>query len=479
VIRRILVAAGIAVAVSCGVAAPASAAHLGGASLQPRADEWWFTTWKILPRVWPLTQGAGVTVAVLDSGVQASIPDLRGAVVPGGDVTGSGTDGETDFASSTDGHGTEMAALIAGQGLGTGMVGIAPQARILPVTVNAGAVDLTADPGRVAAGIMYAANHGAQVIDVSQVNPSGSAAGCDAAEQAAVAYALAKDIVVVAAEGSSNLIGRVPSEPASCNGVLAVAAIQSNRALWPQDVPEPYLTVVAAGAGLVSSGRDGRLVTGVSGARAASALVAGVAALIRSRYPAMPWYQVIQRMIGTALPEGGQVPSDSWGYGIVRLSEVVNTRAFPVPASTPNPVYARYLAWLKTPQGQAVAQQISRESATPRQPAGGHASRVSVGGAVAGSALLLAAATVLLLVARGRRPERRRARLAPRDAMTDPASALAESDPPEPPREESRPRIIFDTAPPTPTTPYRIPPYLLVPDSEADRFGDPGSRQGR
>ena len=456
-------AVAMAMAVAGAGAVPASAADLGGTSLQPRADEWWFTTWKVLPRVWPLTQGAGVTVAVLDSGVQASIPDLRGVVVPGGDVTGSGTSGETDFASSTDGHGTQMAALIAGQGLGTGMVGIAPRAKILPVVVNAGAVDLTADPGRIAAGIMVAANHGAQVIDISQVNPSGSASGCDPAEQAAVAYALSRDIVVVAAEGSSNLIGRAPSEPASCAGVLAVGAIQRDRTLWPGDVPEPYLAVVAAGAGLVSSGRDGRLVTGVSGTRAATALVAGVAALIRSRYPAMPWYQVIQRMIGTALPEGGQVPSDSWGYGIVRLSQVVNAAAFPVPASAPDPVYARYLAWLKTPQGQAVARQISRESAMPGPPAaaGRHSFRVPAAGVVAGSVLLLAALAALVLAMSRRRGGGGRARRAARGALADSAS-IPESEA-SPPTEEFRPRIVFGAQGQSPAMTPRIPPYLTDP----------------
>jgi len=409
---RVLAAIGMAAVISWAGAVPASAGGQGGTGPVPRADEWWFATWNVVSGVWPLSQGAGVTVAVLDSGTQASIPDLRGVVLPGGDVTGSGTDGEHDFATSGDGHGTEMAALIAGQGPGTGIVGIAPRARILPVVVNAGAVDRTADPGRVAAGIRYAAAHGAGVIDVSQVYPSGSAYGCDAAEQAAVAYALSRGIVVVAAEASSNLIGTAPSEPASCAGVLAVGSVQRDRWLWPGDVPEPYLAVVAPGAGLVSSGRDGRLVPNWSGTRSAAALVAGVAALIRSRYPAMPWYQVVQRIIGTALPEGGQVPNDSYGYGIVRLSEAVNATAFPVPASAPDPVYARYLAWQKTPQGRALSPRAATKPARQRRPAGAGTTATPASGATAawavpGSALLLAA-LVLVLAVMGRRPKGRR-----------------------------------------------------------------------
>ena len=122
-----------------------------------------------------------------------------------------------------------MSVLIAGQGYGTGMVGVAPKAKILPVVINAGATDVTADPGATAAGIIYAANHGAQVIDISQEYPSVSASGCDAAEQAAVAYALARDIVVVAAAGP---------------------------ALQPRARPSRY---PPAGGSLLASGQDDRL----------------------------------------------------------------------------------------------------------------------------------------------------------------------------------------------------------------------------
>jgi membrane-anchored mycosin MYCP len=446
--------------------------HGGLATLKPRAGEWWFTTWKILPRVWPLTQGAGVTVAVLDSGVQASIPDLRGVVVPGGDATGHRTNGETDFMTEY-GHGTAMSVLIAGQGFGTGMVGVAPKAKILPVTVSASANDLTAAPGVVAAGIRYAAARDAQVIDVSQVYPSVSATGCDPALQAAVAYALARNIVVVAAEGSSNIIGDRPSEPASCAGVLAVGAVQHNRSLWSGDVPEPYLTVVAAGAGLISSGRDGQLVTDLSGARSAAALVAGVAALIRSRYPAMPWYQVIQRMIGTALPEGGRVPNESWGFGIVRMSEVVNATAFPVPASTPNPVYARYLAWRATPQGRSVSRQISAAAAMPAA-AAKRGSRVPTS-AILGLLLALAVAAAALAAVINRRAKRGSRAPDKLAASAYVASSLVSEEPV--PRAEPESRMYFGEDRETSNS-YRIPPYAPLVEPGTTGLADPHSFDG-
>jgi subtilisin family serine protease len=459
-LRRILAAAGTAAVLSGTAAWPAWAVdgqagqgREGAVSaLVPRSGEWWFTSWKILPRVWPLTEGAGVTVAVVDTGVQASVPDLRGAVLPGGDVTGHHTDGETDFNSDGDGHGTMMAVLIAGQGHGTGMVGVAPQAKILPVAVNAGISDVTSPPGAMAAGITYAADHGARVIDVSQEYPSTSASGCDPVLQQAVAYALARDIVVVAAAGDTNLIGPGPAEPASCAGVVAVGAVGPDRSLWLRNTRQPYITVVNPGADAISSGRDGRLLTGVHGTRAASALAAGAVALIRSRYPAMPWYQVTQRLTGTALAAGGQSPSDSFGYGILRLSYAVNAIAHPVPASAPNPVYARYRAWLATPQGRALSRppagQASRPASARPAPAGTSAPVLIV------VLILLVVAGGAVLAARpGRERELRRSR------------RLSVPFPPGEPAEPYPGPGILEEAPPDgyllfgEPAPYRIPPY--------------------
>ena len=453
IVRRMLAVAGVAITVGALAAVPARAAA-GGTEPTPRAGEWWIATWKMVAHVWPLSEGAGVTVAVIDTGVQASSPDLRGAVLPGGDVTGHHSNGEAGF----NGHGTEMAVLIAGQGYGTGMIGMAPKAKILPVVVNAEAADVTSDPGSMAAGIIYAVNHGASVIDVSQEYPAASASGCDAAEQKAVAYAVAHNVIVVAAAGDTNLIGAAPAEPASCQGVLAVAALQPNRVLWPQDARQPYLTLANPGADLITSGPDGRLITGVSGTRAASALAAGAIALIRSRYPAMPWYRVVQRLTGTALQEGGQVPNDSFGYGIFRLSHAIDATAYPVPASAPNPVYAKYQAWLATPQGRSVSGQLDASTAAGKG-GGGSATR-----ALVVVMALLAVAGAALLLTRNRRfavPGRRALRAEPSETAF-PAAASGQ--------EDSRPAslahdgqldayLLLGEQPP-----YRIPPYMSAPD---------------
>src|SRR5581483_4309398 len=146
-----------------------------------------------------------------------------------------------------------------------------------------------------------------------------------------------------------------------------------------------------------------KLLPGIGGTRVASALAAGAVALIRSRYPAMPWYQVIQRLVGTALPAGGRVPNDSFGYGIFRLSQAVNATAYPVPAGAPNPVYAKYRAWLATPQGRAVSGRLAPPSvsAAPSRPAKGGSAALPLA-AVMGL-LAAAGAGTAAVIARGRR----------------------------------------------------------------------------
>jgi type VII secretion-associated serine protease mycosin len=355
------VAAGLAVAIGLGL--PASAAQAATHGYTPSPNEWWLSSWDVPQDVWPLTEGAGVTVGVVDSGVQASVPDLRGVVLPGGDMLGDRGNGEIDHATYEDGHGTGVAVLIAGQGYGADhAVGIAPKAKILPVYIGG-----TTLPS--AKAIKYAVDHGASVINVSvDIADSPTPTSCDPTVQDAVAYALARNVVVVAGSGNTNLTGTGPIEPASCPGVLAVGGIEPSGALWPESTRQPYVSVVAPGDHILAVGLDGRYSTTGNGTSFASPLVAGAAALIRSRYPSMPWYQVDQRLIDTAIHVNGlKIPNNGYGYGIVNVGSAVDAAKYPVAASAPNPVYTRYLAWLKSSDGQAWAK--ANGVTVPRSPA--------------------------------------------------------------------------------------------------------------
>src|SRR6266545_817036 len=145
---------------------PSQAATAAG----PLPREWWFTAWGIQDKVWPITQGQGVTVGVVDTGVQASLLELQGAVLPGIEFADAPSselvnghfvtvlpqragDGQEE-TSRVSSHGTLMAELIAGQGRGIGFLGVAPRARILPVAIT--------NIGQIASGIRYAVDHGAK-----------------------------------------------------------------------------------------------------------------------------------------------------------------------------------------------------------------------------------------------------------------------------------------------------------------------------
>jgi len=364
------VAASVGLLAACGLllsagparAEPGEPAQTG---LTPGPAEWWLAGWQVQRKVWPLTEGAGVTVAEVESGVQATIADLRGVVLPGANLTGTGGNGDKDIQVGEDGHGTAMAVVIAGQGAGTGTVGIAPRARILPVIVGGSG---PASVQTAAAGIRYAVSHGAQVINLPFGIGRTSPAACDPVLQAAVAYALGHDVVVVASSGNASLYAG-PDEPASCAGVLAVGGTEPDGSLWPGSTREPYVAVAAPGDHMVYVGRDGRYTTTGAGTSFSAALTAGTAALIRSRYPHMPWYQVDQRLTGTATPAGRPVPNQGYGYGIINPARAVNASAYPVAASAPNPVYAKFTRWLATPAGQAAAARYGLGARDPVNPA--------------------------------------------------------------------------------------------------------------
>ncbi|GAA4614119.1 type VII secretion-associated serine protease mycosin [Actinoallomurus liliacearum] len=297
---------------------------------RPRAEEWWFGTWDIQSKVWPISTGKGVTVAVIDSGVNANLPDLHGVVESGTDVeTGKG-DGRADIDTLENGHGTAMAALIAGQGSGVGMVGVAPGARILPIRAQGGRAEL-------ADGIRYAVDHGAEVINVSQGLPD--FIGCDNKTKSAVSYALEHDAVIVASAGNDGNGRNVPEWPGECPGVLAVGAVDHLFSPWVKTQRQPYVAVAAPGVRAGSIDRTGKFVPDWDGTSQASALTSSVVALVRSKFPNMRARQVVQRIVATARDVGPRGRDDLTGYGLVRPYHALVDK---VASDAPNPVFS---AW--------------------------------------------------------------------------------------------------------------------------------------
>src|SRR5438105_1936186 len=200
-----------------------------------RRNEWWLRTLHVT-NAWETTRGSGVTVAVLDTGVDPAQADLTGSVTTGPDYTSSG---ETPGGQFWGIHGTEVASLVAGHGHGpgqaNGIIGIAPAAKILSVRVTLESNDPSLSkqtiaaglPNAIARGIDWAVRHHATVIDLplDPVTTSGApGSGGSNAERAAVDYALAKHVVLVAPAGDGDTGTDPVNYPAAYHGVIAVGA---------------------------------------------------------------------------------------------------------------------------------------------------------------------------------------------------------------------------------------------------------------
>ncbi|WP_433181243.1 S8 family serine peptidase [Actinoallomurus sp. CA-150999] len=305
-----------------------------------------------MSKIWPVTRGDGVTVAVLDTGVNARLPELADAVLRGGDTTGSGTDGRKDLDDEDDGHGTAMAALIAARPRADGFVGVAPEAHVLPVQVS-GSPTSDAHTALVR-GIRFAADHGAQVISMS-VGLDGDTVPnhCPDDIQAAIAYAARRDIVVVAAAGNSGDELNDHEYPAACAGVVAVGAVDSDNRPWAKTQRQDYVTVAAPGVHIGWLAASGKYYPNGWGTSQATALTAAGVALVRSTNRTMSARTVVQRMIATANPTADTLPDSRTGYGVFRIHRALDTAGFPVRADSPNPVYQRLDQWMARQRASA------------------------------------------------------------------------------------------------------------------------------
>lgn len=274
---------------------------------------------------WKVTKGAGVTVAVVDSGVDPNQADLRGKVTTGPNMLAKVDRGSTPARL----HGTGMASLIAGQGHGpggrAGIIGIAPQSRVLAVRAIGEPEDASYARYRtseeaetsVARGIRYAADHGADVINLSLGREDETPE-----EREAVGYAIGKGVVVVSAVGNDGDEQRLLDDdgfapysyPASYPGVIAVAATTPGHTRAPFSNRNYSVVLSAPGAGLPVAGPGGRYFVS-SGTSDASAVVSGIAALIRAKHPDMAPALVSQALVQSARggPKGGYDPEIGFG----------------------------------------------------------------------------------------------------------------------------------------------------------------------
>jgi serine protease len=312
--------------------AVATAAEVPTGTDPYRGQQWDLTKMRAAD-AWQKSTGTGATVAVIDTGVDASHPDLAGKILPGIDII-SGVEG-----TSTDpnGHGTHVAGTIAAlTGNGEGVAAVAPGAKILPIRVlGANGSGYMSD---AATGIVYAADHGANVINMSL----GSTAQVTAVTNA-ISYARGKGVVVVAAAGNERASGSPVSYPAADPGVIAVAATDSADAFAGYSNRGSYVDIAAPGSGIVSTypAAKGSSYVIMSGTSMAAPHVAAVAALLESYRPGLTPDQVEQAMESSAVDLGPAGKDADYGYGRIdaaaALTAASPATAAPVDSSPPTP----------------------------------------------------------------------------------------------------------------------------------------------
>lgn len=351
----------ICVALSGAVAAPSAAAVDPACERPPapapivRAAPWAAQDLYNAPeKLWPFSTGARVTVAVVDSGVDSGHFQLRGRLLTGYDFVRDEPDGDVDCLP----HGTAVASIIAAKRVpGIGFFGLAPGVTILPVRI-VDKVQLTAqsdglDPGALAAGINYAVDRGADVVNVSAVIYDD-----DPRVAQAVETAVSRGVVVVAAAGNAHppqQSGAVATDPAltpypaAYDGVIGVGAIGPDRQRVPSSQIGPYVDLVAPGAQVTAAAIGGHN-NRYEGTSFATAFVSASVALVLARRPSLLGpvtgrdrnTAVTKRLLATASPVAGAPNSLAYGHGVVdpyRALTEPTTELLPadVPGQTPPP----------------------------------------------------------------------------------------------------------------------------------------------
>jgi type VII secretion-associated serine protease mycosin len=262
---------------------------------------------------WQMSTGAGVTVAVVDTGVRATHQDLVGSVIPGLDLASDAATYDPARNAEVDpgGHGTHVAGIIAAHpNNGVGIAGAAPGVKIMPIRVlDANGSGSSSD---VAQGIIWAVDHGARVINLSL------GGGPSPGMQVAIQYGLAHQAVTFAAAGNSYQSGNQPTYPAAYPEAVAVAAINSSIQHASFSNTGDYVDIAAPGDMIWSTygGGDAQYAL-MSGTSMATPYASATAALVLGENPKLSAAQLIHAVEASAIDLGAPKHDPVFGWGLI------------------------------------------------------------------------------------------------------------------------------------------------------------------
>jgi type VII secretion-associated serine protease mycosin len=316
-------------------------------------DAQWHVPYLDLATAHQVTRGEGVTIAIIDSGVDAAHPDLAGNILPGVDLI----EPDNDNAWTPEDHGTLVAGVLAGHGHGAGgadgVLGVAPAAKILPIRASSDAdEDQQPTSHLVADGIRQAVANGASVISISLSSEHSEV------DQHAIEAARRADVVVVAAAGNRPDADAV-TFPASLPMVVAVGGLAEDGGLAEFSVTGPEILLTAPGDEIVTT-RPGNEYAIASGTSFAAPIVAGAAALVRAQFPDLTADEVIHRLVTTAADTGPAGPDEQYGRGVVDVVAALTAEVQPMPPVGDEPDETRLAQWHLDYLDLAAAHQVSR-----------------------------------------------------------------------------------------------------------------------
>ncbi len=345
------------------------------------ADEWrdqqyWLDEYGFR-QAWERTRGGGVTVAVIDTGIDGAHPDLAGQVADGTDVSGVGSPDGSRPVGPVPEHGTLVASVLAGHGHHgpdgptagpgpDGVIGVAPEATLLSVSVHL-EPDNPQGPSpedQIAEAVTWAVDHGADVINMSL---GSTRQDWPESWDRAFLHAEQNDVVIIAAAGNRASGAMTAGAPATIPGVLTVAGLNADgTASWDASTEGISIGVAAPADPLVGAvpGDNWQRWQGTSGA---APLVAGLAALIRSAHPEMPAHQVIHRILTTARDAGIPGEDPVYGHGVIDAAAAVTAEVEQVDRNPMNTI-ADWIRVHRRAEGPATAP-AGTPTASPARPA--------------------------------------------------------------------------------------------------------------